>query len=143
MYQTIPPYDPATVSWLPVERQVEIVLDQTAAAAPSLDNVIAMYCTDAVTATMNTVYARYFPSTAGAVSSAFRLGTGRSTEIDVSQRLISDRAVKAVRFFTGRYARLTFTFGNRARDERGADVNPASLGRSRQEPEVMRSTSRG
>jgi 2-iminobutanoate/2-iminopropanoate deaminase len=53
---------------LPVERQVEIVLDQIklclTAAGTSLDNVIKcnVYCTDAGHfATINAVYARYFP----------------------------------------------------------------------------------
>ena len=54
---------------VPVERQVEIVLDQIklclTAAGASLDDVVkcTVYCTDAAHfATINTVYARYFPS---------------------------------------------------------------------------------
>ena len=67
----LPPFDPETgeVKRQPIERQIEIVLDQmkrcVEAAGSSLEQVVKcnVYCTDdAYFATFNQIYARYFPT---------------------------------------------------------------------------------
>jgi len=66
----LPPFDPATgeVVNAPIERQAELVLEQLKlcleTAGTSLDNVLKcnVYCTSVEKfATVNAIYARYFP----------------------------------------------------------------------------------
>jgi len=66
----LPPFDPETgeIAKVPIDRQTELVLEQMklclAAAGASLDNVMKcnIFCTSSRHfATVNAVYARYFP----------------------------------------------------------------------------------